>query len=91
MQEPFIYEGKFGGIGKRADWATQAWVGAVPVEGKVGIVIAFRGSANLTNWIEDFTFPRVTPDNEIYALCPACKVSKSLHNQLWVTVCIAGA
>jgi hypothetical protein len=50
---------------------TQAFVGSDAND----IVVSFRGTDNLENWIKDLDFPRVTS----YPKCPSCKV----HAGFW--------
>ncbi len=46
-----VFDGRVGGFGKISDWGTRAYVAALDGD---RIVVSFRGSDNLTNWIEDF-------------------------------------
>jgi len=71
-----------GGFGKQKDWGTRGYV--VLLTDKASheetIVLAFRGTANLTNWAEDADFPLVPFD-----ACPSCKVHLGFYES-WTSV-----
>jgi len=75
---PRVFDGEVGGFGKVQRWGTRGFVGALSEN---RIVVSFRGSANLTNWIEDFDFVTLVP----YAECPECKVHEGFYKS-WVSV-----
>jgi len=76
---PSVIDGRVGGFGKIAQWGTRAIVAALSNE---RIVVSFRGSANLTNWIEDFDFISQVPYAEA---CPTCRVHMGFYKS-WVSV-----
>lgn len=67
VSPPHIFDGVVGGFGHVARWGTRA---VVTVLNHDRISVAFRGSANLTNWLEDADFWVLLPYNG----CPQCRV-----------------
>jgi hypothetical protein len=59
----------------------QAFVGHSNNEKTDNIVIAFRGSSNIQNWILDLNFPTITA----YPQCKGCLVHKGFY-QSWMSV-----
>jgi hypothetical protein len=63
-----VFDGRVGGFGKISDWGTRAYVAALDQD---RIVVSFRGSDNLTNWLEDFD---IALQVEFEDACPTCQV-----------------
>lgn len=84
-----VITGRFGGFGKTQDWMTQAVVTPIAIDaaGTIGIVVAFRGSANDLNWMEDFYIAKMAPNNDIYKVCPKCRVHSGFYNS-WVSLAV---
>jgi hypothetical protein len=84
-----IIDGDVGGFGKVKLFGTRAFVSLLgPQNASSGssshngrIVISFRGSANLTNWIEDFDIQTLVP----YLGCPRCLVHEGFYLS-WLSV-----
>jgi predicted lipase len=59
----------------RTSGNVQVFVGVTHGESPESIVVAFRGSANLANWIYDFDFPQV----DAYPKCDGCMVHRGFY------------
>jgi hypothetical protein len=76
---PTVIDGRVGGFKKVYDWGTRVYVAALSEE---RIVVSFRGSSNLTNWLADFDFQNMVPyETE----CPECKVHGGFYKS-WLSV-----
>lgn len=64
--------------------STQAFVGSVPREqpgGQPSIVVAFRGTQDLRNWISNLNFPK----HHEYSKCSGCRVHEGFY-EAWQSV-----
>ena len=96
-QMPLVFNGVVGGFGtkKKPEWfGTQGYVAVIRdpqtgwgpwrKSGKTRIAVAFRGSANLTNWEEDFNIWETAPYYQ--DVCgPNCRVHRGFLNS-WLSI-----
>jgi len=75
---PIVIDGVVGGFGVVNDWGTRAVIAALSNN---QIVVSFRGSANLTNWLEDFDFWGLVP----FSMCPKCSVHEGFFKS-WLSL-----
>jgi len=61
--------------------STQAYVGRYVAGGTQTIIVAFRGSTDLANWITNLNFPLIRE----YPQCHGCKVHEGFYDA-WLTV-----
>merc|ERR1712086_29465 len=76
---PIVIDGVVGGFGVVKKWGTRAVIAVLP---GYGISVAFRGSANITNWLEDFDFLGLVPYHDA---CPTCRVHEGFY-QSWFSL-----
>jgi hypothetical protein len=76
---PIVIDGVVGGFGVVKKWGTRAVIAVLP---GYGISVAFRGSANITNWLEDFDFFGLVPYHDA---CPTCRVHEGFY-QSWFSL-----